>query len=981
MPKLDLFLFGPPRIEFDGVPVHIDTRKATALVAYLVVTGQPHSRDTLAALLWPDADTAHARAALRRTLSPLNKALAGGWLDAERETITLKPDQSLWSDVTIFRHHLDACRTHGHPPTDTCPDCIASLSAAIRLYQGDFLSGFTLRDSPQFDDWQFQQAENLRRDFGKALEQLVSCYVGQADFENAISYTQRWLALDALYEPAHRTLMQLYAWTGQRTLALRQYRECVRVLDRELGVAPLHDTTQLYEAVRENTTPPPPVTPPTPQTSASPSIAPAPPLTESPSLQSTKRGTIPLVGRDDERAALSRAYAATATAGRLVVLEGETGIGKTRLAEDFLDDARADGSVGLSARCFEGESALTYGLFVGVLRAAVRRLQEANRLGDIPPHLLAETARLVPELSTLRPDLPLPPPLDNPGAQSQFFEGASQVIFAACQSNQSGILLLEDLHWCDEASLDLLSYIARRLKDHPLCLVLTWRNDEVPGGHRLRQLLTEAQRDGISTHLPLARLDEDAVAQLVAATRDTAATPALLGNLFRRTRGLPFFLIEYLEAIASGSDLADDAQGAMPNSVRGLLESRLATVNEANWQLLNTVAVFGRSTDFDALRDASGRSDEETVAALEELIERSLLEEQRAEGQSDVTYNFTHDQLRALVYEKTTEARRRLLHRRVAATLVAQTRGYRSPGELAGQIANHFRLAGQDAEAVDYFERAADHARSLYANAEALAHYRSALALGSPHPAPLHTAIGDLLTLQGDYQEALTSYETAAALADPTLLSAIERKLGGVYQRRGEWDLAESHFQAAISTADEAGTAGERARLYADWSLTVHNQGRTAQALDLARQALDLAESESDDPAVAQAHNILGVLIKSQGDMATARNHLERSLAVAETLNDPTARVAALNNLSLVYSAVGDIESAIDMAQTALDLSASQGDRHREAAIHNNLADLLHALGRSDDALEHVKQAVTTFAEIGIDADTLQPEIWKLVEW
>src|SRR6266581_29950 len=259
MSDLALFLMGSPRIVRDGIVLNVDTRKATALIAYLAVTKRPQSRDALAALLWPEYDQAHARATLRRTLSTLNKALAGTWLHIDRETVAIDASAHMWLDVDEFYSHLEECKRHGHPATEVCSACLDPLARAVSLYRDDFLAGFGLRDSPNFDDWQFFQADTMRRDLSSALERLVRGHSILPDYTSAIAYARRWLALDRLHEPAYRYLMQLYSWSGQRATALHQYRECVQVLQKELGVAPLEPTTKLYQAIKENQLAPPPV--------------------------------------------------------------------------------------------------------------------------------------------------------------------------------------------------------------------------------------------------------------------------------------------------------------------------------------------------------------------------------------------------------------------------------------------------------------------------------------------------------------------------------------------------------------------------------------------------------------------------------------------------------------------------------------------------------------------------------------------------
>ena len=214
MPEPKVFLLGAPRIEFDGVPAELDTRKAIALITYIAITGQRPSRDALANLLWPEYSDTRARASLRRTLSSLNRALGSEWLDVERESVGLSQERRVWVDVDQFHECLAACTTHEHPASSVCGACLPLLSAAVELYRDDFLAGFTLRDSPNFDDWQFFQAESLRRELAHALEQLVRGHVARGEWKPAIHYARRRVTLDPLHEPAHRSLMELYTWAG-----------------------------------------------------------------------------------------------------------------------------------------------------------------------------------------------------------------------------------------------------------------------------------------------------------------------------------------------------------------------------------------------------------------------------------------------------------------------------------------------------------------------------------------------------------------------------------------------------------------------------------------------------------------------------------------------------------------------------------------------------------------------------------------------
>ncbi len=313
MSNLKLFLLGPPRIECDGVPLELYYRKNVALIAYLVTTGERHTREALITLLWPELEPERARANLRRDLSTLRKALGEEWLIADRETVELEQGDGFWLDVDRFHDLLATWQEHGHPQTDVCPRCLDDLAKAVKLYRGDFLAGFSLRDSVSFDDWQSFETEGLRLELASALERLVCGHSAQGAYESAIPYARRWLALDPLHEPAHCHLMQLYAETGQRAVALHQYQECVRVLEAELGIPPSKETTSLYEHIR--------VQPDRRATLLLPHPAPK---------HNLPAPTTPFVGRKHELAEIEVRLSDPDC--RLLTLVGFGGSGKTRLA-------------------------------------------------------------------------------------------------------------------------------------------------------------------------------------------------------------------------------------------------------------------------------------------------------------------------------------------------------------------------------------------------------------------------------------------------------------------------------------------------------------------------------------------------------------------------------------------------------------------------------------------------------------------------
>jgi predicted ATPase/DNA-binding SARP family transcriptional activator len=992
-----LYLLGTPSLSIHGENVRVDTRKAIALLTYLVISGEGQTRDGLAAFFWPDYTQSNARAALRRTLSVLNKALGDASLLASRERIELDQKYPVWCDHQEFLGLLDSCAQHGHPIGEVCAQCISPLEHAVALYRGDFMAGFSLRDSVSFDDWQFFEGEALRQKLSGALERLVYASSTRAEFDRALEHARRWLALDPLREEAHRQIMLCYAWAGQRNAALHQYQECERILLHELGVAPLPETSRLYQEIKANRLPEIPKL----WSSIAGQAAVAQPVAAR--VQFAAGENSKLVGRITEWQALQSAIQAAADGnGGFIALLGEAGIGKTRLGREFAAYGRQQGSIVLWASCFQGEANLAYAPFLEIFRSGLQSPGAQDRLRSMVPQQLGEAARLLPELGNLVGEVRLHEVNDSPGAQTRFLEALRQVFLALTHGPMAGVVILDDLQWADEASLDLLTYIVRRLRDKPVLLLGAWRPENSPVVGRLDALLAEAQRNGIGLYLPLSRLTAADIAEWLAVGYQAGQDrlQSWSERLFMETDGSPFLLVEYLKSIAGELPDLQTLDWSLPASVRELLHWRLSGLDETSQQVLQAAAAIGRSFDYQTLSAAGGRSEEETVTALETLIRRGVIQEAQtgprratADDLHTLRYDFDLDKERMLVYEETSLARRRLLHRRIGVFLSGHVYSREQARLAAGLLAHHFRLAGLPQEAAQYLKIAGEGARAVYANREALAHFQGALALGHPDTAWLNEAIGDLQLRLGSYSAALASYRAAESFIEPccTDFARIELKVANLFQRLGEWDRAEEGFRAAIEAARQGGDegkpeedrlpAGLLSQIYAHWSRTAHLQGQAQRALDLARRALELAKSDEDDQALAQAHNILGILYRSQGKLLDAGDQIKKSLDLATNAGEVALQMAALNNLALVFADENDQHQAIDFTLRALELCRLQGDRHLEAALYNNLADFYHVLGDEQVSQQYLLRAVTIFAEIGMEAGSERAEIWKLTEW
>jgi DNA-binding SARP family transcriptional activator/tetratricopeptide (TPR) repeat protein len=973
--ELSLALLGPPVVRRNGMPVTFDTRKATALLALLAVTGREHSREQLADLLWPDADGARARASLRRTLS-VTAAVMGDGLSISRAAVALDP-VAVQVDVNEFESLI------GRPDA-------ASLERAAQLYRDDFLAGFVLRDCADFEEWQDSVSEDLRQSLTRGLQRLVAACIADGDLERAAGHARRWLQLDPLHEPAHQAIIRLHGWTGQRSAAMRQYRSLVRVLDRDLAVRPLPETTQLYDDVRAGRLEPPPA-PPLAASAASAASAltasaPPAPAASEPDAGEPDPGeppapvTWPLVGRDAELAALHAAWRAAGRNGAVVAITGQAGSGKTRLITELRTEAAQAGATVLAARCHDGETALPFVLAADLLRTALAVRPELP--GLLPAETAAMAGRLVPALAAAHQDIAVPA-LDSPVAVTRLYGAIADTLLAAAAGPaQAGLIVVEDVHWADASSLGLLAYLVRRLTDWPLLLVLSWQPEQAGRLRMLRTALGEAEAAGLGQTVQPGPLDPAAIAALLALD----GMPRIeVDRLLAETRGLPMLVREYVEALRSAGPSDDylSADWWPPASVKDLLRTRLQAVSEPTLQMLTAAAVLGSDNDADLLRAVSGRGEDEVVEAIDEALTRSLLSEIAPPAAHQApSYGFPYEALRRTVYESATLARRRLLHSRAADIL---TRRYeRDPvATRAATVADHLQLAGRDAEAAQWWWRAAEGARELYAHSQAHAHLVRALALGFGQ-LPGRIALGEVLVTLGRYREALAEFETAAAIAggedgDRATQAGIEHKLADVHHRLGDWELAEAHLAVVTELVEDA-EPGRLARAQADRAVVAYRRGDAAQAAALGQAALRSARAGQDPEATAQALNVLGMLAARAGDPAAAETYLRDSLTEARLVPELGPAVAALNNLARLLAEVGRGPEALAAAAEALELGSALGDQHRVAALHTNLADLLHAGGEHDAAMTHLKEAARRFASVDV-GDAPRPEIWTLVEW
>jgi predicted ATPase/DNA-binding SARP family transcriptional activator len=962
MSPLRLRLIGPPQLERNDTPTELDNRKALALLAYLAVTGVRHSRDALATLFWPEVDQSTARSNLRYSLWALKKAIGDGEVAAEREAIGLVAGGKLWLDMAEFQACLAACRTHSHAPEEVCATCLSLLAEAVAFDRGEFMAGFTLPDSPTFDEWQFFQTENLRRAMTGALERLVQGYTVQGEFEQAIDYARRRVALDTLHEPAHRQLMQLYAWAGQHAAALRQYQECTRLLADELGVPPEEATTQLAEAIRARRGPSPPPTPamrpalvtapstPVDQRAASPStvIVQPTPLAKTTPIHNLPAQTTSFINRKRETAEIQHLLLEEQDC-RLLTLLGPGGVGKTRLA--------VQATIPLAAHFEHG---LCFVPLAGV---------------DAPDQLASSLAAAL--------DLPLTGGGDPHRQLFDFLRSkAMLLIFDNFEQLVDGAEWLVELLAVAPA-LRLVVTTRQRLNLSEEWLFVVQGLDvphngapptgDPPGAVWLFQ---ERARRLQRTFSPI---DERAMVR-ICQLLDGLPLGIELAAAWLQSLSCP----EIVAEIERNLDFLATALRNVPERQRSL-----RVVFEQSWQMLTAdeqeafaaLSVFRGGFD----RHAAGAVAGAPLGVLRVLADKSMLQRTHA-GRYEIHEGLRHFASHQLPSTASAHARHAayfagFLAQHAAALASGDPESLHAVGRELDNIRAAWEWASTAADGVllgqvlpgltSYYEL-----RGWFGDGaqmtERAAHALSQLPLTSQVTlslAQLQTRQSWFLHLLGENQTALALNEGALLtfrhLADKAGLALALAQRGAIQSILGDNALAQQALEESVALYQQSGEQLGVAMALRQLGLVISRRVDDTAAIPHLQMSIAILSRLNNRRELARTLKELGNIHTGLGNHGEAEQLYTQSRSLFQTIGELAGVASCLLNLGLVAVRVGDHTQAIQYNLDGLALFEQFGERRAIAIAHNNLGEIAAQMGDLAQAQTHFETALAINQAIG----------------
>ncbi len=694
-----------------------------------------------------------------------------------------------------------------------------------------------------------------------------------------------------------------------------------------------------------------------------------------------------LLGRTQQLHTLrERWLEAEAGRGQLVFISGEPGIGKTSLALQMARQSEAP--IVLVGQCQEQEGRLAYQPFSQALQAYVTM---------VPPEIsdpeirrwLSHFSHLVPELKQIVPDLPVPAELEPQQAQLRLMSSMTQFIKRATQG-RSWFLLLDDLQWIDEGSVELLRYLARQIPEMSLMIVGTYRDTEVGSDHLLQKVLRDLGQSSEFRQLSLDRLDQTDVTQLLGHLWDPGVPESLTETIYIHTEGNPL----YVEEVAKG--LLDDGLVTMragewhfpeietirlPPSVYDAVERRIHYLNAETREVLSEAAVLGPAFRFTDVVAMSGLSEWTVLDHLDLALERQLVQEV---GGSE-TLRFRHAEIHHVIYNDLGMLRQRRLHHRAGEAI--EQRAQPEPERLADALAHHFSAAGELERALVYSMPAAQQAKQAYANDSALRWYERTLEMldqlgleeGSPLAAmqlSVYRDIGEIFKLTGNYDAALVQFASARALLESPPITPEEthqladlcRLTADVYYRKGEYDTGLQWIEKGLSYLDDKEATIELANIYSVGIILYGRKDRFDDALNWTQKGLAVASqlnTQEGKTALAWIYYHSGYLFWRRNDYHQAKQYFQTCLDIHKQSDNSFGQSGAFNALGMIYGKLGNWDQAHDMYVQGEALAKEIGAIPYQGVFLNNRGFLDLRRGDWDQAMSHFEQSLSISQQLG----------------
>jgi DNA-binding SARP family transcriptional activator len=901
-------------------------RRPAALLRLLAASGGRVTRDDVIDRFWPESEPDKGATNLRQVLYQLRRELGvdpppvvveGGW-------VALNPALAWDVDLTRFQEAVE-----------NAGDDLAALAAALDLYQGEPLP------EDRYEDWAAPIREQAQQAHRKAVLRAVGLYRRSGEGEQALKRLSGLLDADPLDEGAVRLQIETLAEGGRRADALKAYTRFKERLRSDLDLEPEPETVALVEEIGRGER--------TRSARITGIAAPRQALPTGGFL-----GSLPvdsLVARDEEiQSGLACVELAEQGAGQLLLLAGEPGVGKTRLAQELTVSLRDRGFAIGAGSCYEVRETSAYFPFLEAM-AMLYRLA--------PVRLRAEIPQRWPYLAALLPseNLPIPPAPSSDGSHDRLLWSVSGFL-QALAGEQPVAILLDDLHWADSSSLDLLAHVAHHTRSGRVFILGTYRDVEVGRQHPLERTLHTLDRQGLVARIAVRRLSAEGTSALAAAAfNQERISEEFARILYQRTEGNPFFLLQVLRDLVDRGDLYQDEQGwhrkeiaelEVSDSIRSAVGQRLNRLSGESQRVLAQASVLGERFWFDDLLELTGHEERALEVALEEAEGAGL-----AGAQDGQVYAFDHTLTRQTIYAELSPRRKRRLHLS-AGEMLEQLSEKRRRDRLA-ELAWHFLQADEHEKALRYSLEAGDAAAQVYAHADAELQYRTALDLSreledGPREALALERLASICHITSRFPEQLELTDRAAELygrlGDLEGEGRVVARTARAYFLLGPRSEGIERFRELAVRFEGRAASPAHFALYEALVSLLRKSGRPLEAEQASVPAMRMALELGDDHTLARAWGRRALaLSRLQGREAEAEQAHAEAVRSAEKAGDLNTLFSALNNAAVMHYDRGELDAARPYDERKLDVARRLGSPWGVAVALIDLSDQLYDRG------------------------------------
>ncbi len=971
--SLRIHLLGPFEVELNGEPLtKLDWRsQQTQTIAKILLanTGKVITSDFLRDVLWPNDPDESTQSRLYVRISQLRNGLQNKkeLLRTVHSGYIFEVDPSCWMDILEFQSLLS--RGESYQETGQQQQAIQVYEEARKLYRGDFLA------EDLFSDWTYLKREFFRERFLSLLIELSECYAQQGRYRLAVARARQALDQDHLRETIYVRLMLYHYYGGDRAQALRTYEQCREVMDHELGLQPMDSTFHLASQIKKGILWEKSNVPHYP-----------PPIYEGRLFEVPYALTeIPFAGRDREYAWLVNQW--EKLGNRVIFIEGEAGIGKSRLLEAFTGYVKSQDIQVLTAQLSLSE----YAPFA-TLTGALEPLLTNRNLKKLSSAKLSVLSSRFPQIQNRLGPLPPLPTLPAQAERQRFLQAVSEL---AAEADKLTLFIIDDAHRLNEESIDLLKLLSQSFS-----IIISCRSEDIPNNHPIRTAFGE-------NALKLSPLPDDAV-QSIIQQLSGGENEVIASQISTQSGGNPLFIVSLLGHMFETGQLYVDSSGGwgltsqppttLPKTLQDAIETRLGHLNRAQRRVLDFAAVMGGEFDFNLLKTAILESEDTLLSTLDELIDASLVAEPRRFGKPE--FSITHDRYTEVTYETIPSVRRKGMHLQVARAIEQVNSGQLE--DYFAALADHYHKAEKTEKAAYYSALAGEQAAAQFALTEALHYLSLAMELISQGDIPSRVRIlfirEKVHDLQGKRQ---LQYEDLTALEALGELLPMAQQ-AEIWLRRGayEWIMGNSkganaaiaeaikkaqscHAQElearALFLAGQAAEGFEESLIYFEQAkeLSQATQQRALEG-DIMRwlgniafwqnryrdsqtnfdEALAIHREVGDLKGELSALNNLGHVLEKTSLPKRAKKHYEQALLICQKIHDRLGEGVILSNLGRLNLQLGDFQSAQSRLEQALVIRQEIGNDEGAAVVHLSLGDLHRQLGDYGQALEQFQAAL-----------------------